>query len=271
MSVDPLRPLQGCIAGISISDSEGDMERNGFDRSDMNRCVVRLSEMLLADGARIAFGHDWRPGGVMMAVAALAVRHFPFVDGDQPKGPAPILNLVAPPAVPFLSAAADSSADPIVGRLKGIVDARPVEVPSGTSPAEALSIMRTELTELCDIRICLGGKLRGYSGVMPGVVEEALGALRKGRPVFASAIFGGASAFIADQMRQAASASPAPPDGKLHEQAAEIREHAPKVPNGLTPSEQESLWGATSIDQCIELILRGATKLFSDRSRSSTK
>ena len=269
MSVDPLRPLQGCIAGISISDSE-DMERCGFDRSDMNRCVVRLSEMLLADGARIAFGHDWRPGGVMMAVAALAVRHFRLGDGDQRNGPAPILNFVAPPDVPFLSAAADSSADPMVGRLKGIVDARQVSVPSGTQRGEALSIMRTELAELCDIRMCLGGKLRAFSGVMPGVVEEALGALRNGRPVFASAIFGGASAFIADQMRQAASTSPARADNKLREQAAEIRAYAQKVPTGLTPGEQESLWGATSIDQCIELILRGATKLFSDRSRSSS-
>src|SRR4030088_181367 len=100
----PERPLADCVVGISISESE-EMVQLGFDRSEVNRCVVRLSESLLGAGARLAFGHDWRPGGVMEAVAALAVRYSSLAgdaDGRLSERPAPSVSLVAPPDVPFL-------------------------------------------------------------------------------------------------------------------------------------------------------------------------
>jgi hypothetical protein len=132
------RPLSGCVIGISISESE-EMDRLGFDRSEMNRCVVRLSESLLSAGARLAFGHDWRPGGVMEAVAALAVRYFNVqrdAEGQPVQREAPIINRVAPPDVPFLwrqreessrpapeSSAVPTVINPMVRLLEGIVDA----------------------------------------------------------------------------------------------------------------------------------------------------
>lgn len=297
------RPLTDCVVGFSISESEG-MERLGFDRSEMNRCVVRLSESLLAVGARLAFGHDWRPGGVMVAVAALAVRYFrlgPDAAGKS-KAKAPIINRVAWPDRPFLapakelnsktSALAGSAVDPMVRLLKGVVDARQTPVSPGTSRADALSVMRAELADLCNIRVCLGGKLTGFSGTMPGIIEEALGALRKKRPVFTSGIFGGASAMLARAMDPATDASNKSLitdmraailerhklDGDLDKgltQAEEkllddvntalleIRKCSANVDRGLTPAEEKRLWLCTSTEQCVELILRGAVKCFS--------
>jgi SLOG cluster2 len=255
------RPLAGCIVGISISESE-DMERLGFDRSELNRCVVRLSESLLAAGARIAFGHDWRPGGVMEAVAALAVRYVNVhrdAEGQPARGDAPILNRVAPPDVPFLwqqreeGAAGDSPPNPMARLLDGIVDARQSSAPRGANRAEALSLMREQLADLCHMRVCLGGKLSGFSGKIPGIIEEALGTLRENRPVFSSAIFGGASAVIV----RALSGEPA--ELYPHE-SAELRARAAHLPRALGENEESRLWHATSVEQCLELILRGAVK-----------
>jgi hypothetical protein len=303
------RPLTDCVVGFSISESE-EMERLGFDRSEMNRCVVRLSESLLAVGARLAFGHDWRPGGVMVAVAALAVRYFrlgPAAAGES-KPKAPIINRVAWPDLPFLAPAetshpdasppGGSAVDPMVHLLKGIVDARQTPVPQGTSRAEALSLMRAELADLCHIRVCLGGKLTGFSGKMPGIVEEALGALRKGRPVFTSGIFGGASAMLARAMDPATDISGksltddlraallerhklaghidqglTPAEEKLLDDVntalLEIRKLSANIDRGLTPAEEKLLWHCTSTEQCVELILRGAVKCFSGMRETS--
>ena len=275
------RPLTDCVVGFSISESE-DMERLGFDRSEMNRCVVRLSESLLAVGARLAFGHDWRPGGVMVAVAALAVRYFHLGPGaaGESKPKAPIINRVAWPDLPFLAPAetsnpdaslpAGSAVDPMVRLLKGVVDARQTPVPEGTSRADALSLMRAELADLCNIRVCLGGKLAGFSGKMSGIVEEALGALRKGRPVFTSGIFGGASALVARAMDPATDISE---DKSLADdlRAAllEIRKLSANVDRGLTAVEEKLLWHCTSTEQCVELILRGAVKCFTENEETS--
>jgi hypothetical protein len=303
------RPLTDCVVGFSISESE-DMERLGFDRSEMNRCVVRLSESLLAAGARLAFGHDWRPGGVMVAVAALAVRYFhlgPDAAGES-KAKAPIINRVAWPDLPFLAPAetsnpdasppAGSAVDPMVRLLKGIVDARQTSVPEGTSRADALSLMRAELADLCNIRVCLGGKLTGSSGKMSGIVEEALGALRKGRPVFTSGIFGGASDLVARAMdsetdienksltddlrarllairKLSASADKGLTAAEekflddLGVALLEIRALSANVDRGLTAEEEKLLWHCTSTEQCVELILRGAVKCFTKNQETS--
>src|SRR5712691_9104568 len=207
------KPLAGCVVGISISESE-EMERLGFDRREMNRCVVRLSELLLAAGARLAFGHDWRPGGVMEAVAALAVRYFNVRRNDEgrPLPEAPIINRVDWMRQPFLAEVRrrDSTVaeewpaepPPMARLLEGIVDARAARQPaSGSSSheqavADGLTEMRKELAELCHLRICLGGKVTGYSGRKPGIVEEAWLTLTRERPVLASTVFGGASRVV---------------------------------------------------------------------------
>ena len=146
--------------------------------------------------------------------------------------------------------------------LKGIVDARQTEVPPGTTESEALSLMREELAELCHLRVCLGGKLSGFSGKIPGIVEEALGALRKSRPVFASAIFGGASRLVARELEGLPADSVDSLSDEARSALAEIRELSGKVPRGLSTEEDKLLWHCTSIEQCVELILRGAVKYF---------
>jgi hypothetical protein len=271
------RPLVGCVVGISISESE-EMERLGFDRREMNRCVVRLSESLLGAGARLAFGHDWRPGGVMEAVAALAVRYFNLRRDEkgEPLGEPPIINRVEWTREPFLwqerrvppSLATEHPppVSPMARLLEGIVEAKRAPQPATGSnePADTLTAMREELAGLCHLRICLGGKLTGYSGRKPGIIEEAQLTLARGRPVLASNIFGGAARVVVCGLSEfEVGPLPDPPGLTLdltteaNAIAAAAKQHKEQP---LKPPELERLWKSTSVEECVDLCVCGAVR-----------
>lgn len=69
--------------------------------------------------------------------------------------------------------------------------------------ARGMTGMREAMRDAPDIagRIVLGGKLTGYVGRYPGVLEEALLDLRKGRPVFLVGTLGGAARLVYDSLR----------------------------------------------------------------------
>lgn len=50
--------------------------------------------------------------------------------------------------------------------------------------SRCLTRMREDVINSCDYRICAGGKASGYKGKMPGVLEEIVMALDKGKPLF---------------------------------------------------------------------------------------
>jgi hypothetical protein len=63
--------------------------------------------------------------------------------------------------------------------------------------ARSLSTMRETITRNTDARIVLGGKLIGFAGLLPGIVEEVLFAIRKKQPLFIAGGFGGAAHLVA--------------------------------------------------------------------------
>ncbi len=65
------------------------------------------------------------------------------------------------------------------------------EVPNPESERKALSAMRRFMTSHTDGRVLLGGKRRNFSGVIPGLAEEALGALQAQQPLYLAGGFGG--------------------------------------------------------------------------------
>lgn len=67
------RSLGGLRVGLSVSGTGEQMARRGFTEDGLNRLTVRLARALLTEGAALAFGHDWREGGVMEAVANIAL------------------------------------------------------------------------------------------------------------------------------------------------------------------------------------------------------
>ena len=200
------RPLDGLAIGISVSNSD-DLANFGYTGDDVNRVTVRLCEALLEAGARLVFGHDWRPDGVMDAICRSAVKHQPPMQKGQSK---PLLLSLLPwPDQPRL--------DPDVRRdleQRGVMRIESVGLPEGEMPttdkdelrAVALSHLRRKLAEQTDARVCLGGKEKGVQGFYAGVVEEAYNAAREGKPVYVGTFLGGAAAKVASYLRPAAGA-----------------------------------------------------------------
>ena len=63
--------------------------------------------------------------------------------------------------------------------------------------AVALTSMRRHITDRCDARVILGGKLTEYQGTIPGILEEASMSLHAGQPLYVAGGFGGAAAALA--------------------------------------------------------------------------
>jgi hypothetical protein len=193
------RPLEDITIGISVAYGEDSADR-GFTMEEMNSCIVRLAEGLLEKGARLVFGHDWRPDGVMTAIAELAVRYEP-IPGRSTRAPARcrITNLVPWDSHAELPAKLREDLE-----RRGMLKIEETSLPKPllrrksnwdkpTLRAAALSFLRQRLAELCRARICLGGKFKKYEGFWPGVFEEAWTGAELQQPVFLSHILGGAA------------------------------------------------------------------------------
>ncbi|HEX4953585.1 MAG TPA: hypothetical protein VF017_09370 [Thermoanaerobaculia bacterium] len=289
----PARPLAGRRIGLSVSGDGAELAHHGFTPSGMNRFTVRLARALLAEGATLAFGHDWRPEGVMEAVAALAFEYHRPVDAERE--PAAILNLIPWPTE-------RSSTDPnLLLRLHGIVEVRPAGCPEELRSLEeearhagadselyrylrarGLTHLRRQLNEACDARVALGGKLSGYDGRLPGILEEVLLALQSHRPVYLVGVLGGAAQALGHVLLDGEDPGGLLREARLEElyrlQAArggqelgdpdlnperlrqELREpelRARLLANGLSEAENRRLLDSTLEEEVVLLILKG--------------
>ena len=86
--------------------------------------------------------------------------------------------------------------------IKGILrtKSRDPEPFSKGDASQAYSSMRRHLVAITDARVLIGGRLSGFAGAMPGIVEEAIAAVEARHPLYVSAGFGGAAALVAKQL-----------------------------------------------------------------------
>ena len=228
---DPNRPLLGLTVGLSVAQSE-DASDPGFHHDELNRSVIRIAQRLLAAGARIVVGHDWRRGGVMdTLLKSPAIEHAASI--GKP-GAWAITNLV-----PENRDAAPISAEMEDYSQAGIIHVENVGLPSWWEslawdlPQEkehrdtaraAVSVLhlRERMEQLCGARICMGGKTRGFSGFYAGILEEGWRTARNGKPLYVTALLGGAARLIAQASGW--QAEPRPEDFESHFHPAKSRE-----------------------------------------------
>jgi hypothetical protein len=67
--------------------------------------------------------------------------------------------------------------------------------------AQGLTAMRELITTSSQARLVLGGKMAGFAGLVPGVVEEAWISLVQRKPLFLVGGFGGAARAVCDLLR----------------------------------------------------------------------
>ena len=264
--------------GISVSPCE-DAANIGYDDRQINRIVIRMAQYFLDQDMRVIFGHDWREDGVMRAVADFAaivasrtaaekeerreeVQQRDYVVDEECR----MVNLVATPAEALSRAAVEAGeesgnvlavlsvdeirnsaewpeklgGEPVAAeRLRGL------QVPE--TRGEELTVLRKWITALLapGCRICLGGRMYGYQGDEPGVLEEAGLALNWGKPLYLLGGLGGATkAFIKTQ--------------KFAEKYQSTRYWESN--NGLDRDEKKKLFDTVDVEVGLRLIAKGISK-----------
>jgi hypothetical protein len=93
----------------------------------------------------------------------------------------------------------DVTADELKATASGFV---PTETPAQRYAwARSLTFMRNSMLAGTSARIAMGGKLAGYQGLWPGVLEEGVIALRARQPLYLLGLFGGAARLLVDALR----------------------------------------------------------------------
>jgi hypothetical protein len=252
------RPLAGLTIGISISEAQ-DLAEQGLVPADVNSVTVELCGRLVALGAGVLLGHQWRLGGVMEAVARMARTY----QGQFSK---PIIdNFLAWPDLAVLSIADREELRPVV-----LIHER--QPPRTSDPedrrAAALLEMRREMAQTCDASISLSGRLEPPSGAspdwVPGLVEEVAQMLTQSppRPVYLSRMMGGAASLLVDLVEGSAPKRELPRRGYPYlEQIVELRKVDPIKMWGLAEPELAELFHAHNLDTVIGLTAKGLKRL----------
>jgi hypothetical protein len=209
-------------AALSVSGAE-DLARYGLRTAHLDSILLDLSRYLLVAGVRLAYGGHLGPAGYTLRLADLLrdpiveqLRGTPSTDQAQPELvtylPWPMLASVRDEA--RLGALVDLLRCPRPSDIDDSLDpafvATPdVEVPSDTplrrlAWSRGLTAMRERQTTEVSARVVIGGRLGRpddpYRGRMPGVLEEALLAIRAQRPVYLIGAFGGCARLILDAL-----------------------------------------------------------------------
>lgn len=270
-------PLSQKVIGISISDSP-DMATLGLAEEHLRDAMVEVARHLLAMGARLAYGGDLREHGFSELLFELVARH--RRDADVGDSRLAIVNYLAwpvhrtmqPEKISALSMSLDGLAElrflDVLGRQ---LSADQLEVaaapPSDEEWSDGLTAMRRSLTETCDARIVLGGRVSGFKGRLPGIAEEALYAMAAGQPLYVLGGFGGCARDIAEDLGLVVR-------GKANGHHWQGRDRfagmaAASLSNGLEIGENEALARTAHVDEAVALILRGLLRLFNAPGKTS--
>ncbi len=249
--------LDGARIGISVSDSELS------DPAESMAFTETISKKLIGLGAAVVFGHDWQEEGLMMSIAKFALDDQLLNRRDSDRkvivNRVQIGNPTRPP-------------EDLDEKIRELID---MEEVAGT-----LHEVREKLAQMCDARICLGGALKkrlpggdtGFTGLIPGVMEEAFLAAQAGQTVLISGCLGGVSAWMAARLRGETPAA-APHylvDDSARKEAAKLQlpttaeEFADRLKDLITKPCQENdtllglhhrLWETTTLDAAIAVML----------------
>ncbi|WP_339098562.1 TIR domain-containing protein [Pectobacterium brasiliense] len=149
--------------------------------------------------------------------------------------------------------------------------------------SKSLSKMRNKMIQNCDARICAGGRLTGYKGCMPGVLEEVLYAIEHKKPLFLLGGFGGITSYICSCIKSGNIPEELTRDWQIYSNGgykmlldyiSEIdNEYCPNysnlnkvlnyksLNNGLSKEENNKLFDTEYMDEAIYFILKGLDKL----------
>lgn len=254
--------LEACIIGVSVSDAV-DAPLLGVDKVAVDYLASQLVHQLLAVGADIGYGGDFRPGGFTEVIGEAVFRY----ERRRSDG-AVDRRLHQYVAWPVAAPSGDDSSASLYQRVilqkaLAVDGSARTEEPTAQDRddpsmwAKGLTSMRTVMSEAISARIVVGGATAGYKGTMPGIQEEALLAAAANKPVYVLGGFGGA----ARQLLGLPSPSGAPLDDATRARVEALRLAA--VSNGLGSDESSLLSETADPDLAIALVLTGLARTLS--------
>jgi hypothetical protein len=292
------RSLKGVHIALSASNSS-DLECRGMVAEHLQQAMLELCRQLLVRGATLSYGGHLDAGGYTEVLLDLALTHrtlseLPPIERIRcylawslaPKS-VPIKGRLAkhqlaakwifvprPPGVEVLDPA--RFLDELVEPLK------PSSVNDRYAIARSMTLMREQQTADIDARVAVGGQINGYSGRVPGILEEVLLSMQANKPTFVIGAFGGAAGMIADllagkdraqmtwhfhtrephilAMRELYARNEGffdYPDMLtfLHERGAD------GLNNGLTAEQNRELWCSRSLGRIVALVIEGLANI----------
>lgn len=277
MAPDAILPpdaLAGKAVGLSVSDSP-DLGRLGLAELHVRLALGEIARSVLLAGGELVYGGHLEPDGYTAflqselekygrssrpLLVCLAWQEHRERSLDELDTAEAALGLRG--KLEYLSPAGSP-----VDRAEGRDDA-PVPVEDADLRAAALTGLRRHLTDVCDGRVLIGGRREDFQGVMPGVIEEALLAIKAGQPVFLAGGFGGATFDAARSLGLAIDGWPQlAPDGadwlSALSDAAEQSGWHPEL-NGLTLAENLRLAATHRPSDVATLVAVGLGRLTGD-------
>ena len=258
--------------GISVSDS-ADLGRLGLTSAHCELAVAEITRAVLLAGGNVTYGGRLRPEGFTQVIMDEVLR---YASGRQ----ALTICVAEPEHRDFLPEEL-RSIDGRLGTSARLVllssdgeplstfDDHPLSSDASTEDSAALSALRRHLTGRCTARVIVGGKLTGYQGVMPGVVEEALLSLQAQQPLYAAGGFGGAAAAVVrslgyDDLAWAPADLPAgektPGAREALDQLTATARERPPAPDGLDEAQRKALSASPRAGDIASLTVLGLAR-----------
>lgn len=284
--------------GISISDVQGDgFSSNHIHPDHLIRLAQDIARHLLARSGTLIYGGDLRPDGFTEFILDEASILKERIGGDLPKVENhlawPIYTESEPRVVSWrarysqvMKTEEHEIASDVASGLARDVFLPPTTPDNSYVWSRCLTEMREKSIASSTARICAGGKLSGYKGKMPGVLEEIVLALNSQKPTFLLGAFGGVVGGVCNLLLTKAVPEELTEDWQnshnsgYSELQAIAKSHGKEcdysaiieflqkqnvsdlaMSCGLSEDEYMRIMNSPFVDECLYLILKGLNKL----------
>lgn len=193
--------LTGVRLGLSVSDSP-DLGRLGLVDGHLRLALGEVTRTMMLSGGRLVYGGHLDPEGYTTFLRSELERY-----GRQARTLRVYLAWTEHRRLSLeqLEAAEEDlglNGDIVYLDPAGNEVARSFERGAEPEPvppqlvAPSLTSLRQRMAHDTDARLLVGGRVTGFQGRMPGILEEALYAIEQGRPLYLAGGFGGATALL---------------------------------------------------------------------------
>lgn len=284
--------LNDAQIAISVSDSE-DLQSLGIGKDMLCDLTVELSRHILKAGGKMIYGGDLRKDGYTKLFRDLSDQYGKYE--KEKKDVFYFTDYLSWPLYNQMSMA--DRADYLSCRVQ-LVECEPSAVVPADLKNEfvppvnddfrymwstSLTAMRQQTEEKVKARILIGGRVKGFSGCMAGIVEEFITAKKANHPIYLIGGFGGAAKLLAeiiekDTVKADLLLNIASEDAKYRELFNYYNAKGQNIDysvldtitmadfrnNGLTDDENLKLFHSVNIMEIVSLVLKGLSITLQD-------